>query len=161
MKFNKTLLLTLLGSIFLCFSSLSLAGPYPDGTNFPAKTHPTRINYPNQAYPTGTYQAQAPQKASYGRKIGQKALWGLSNATLGIFEIPKNMIRVTNKSNLLYGVTGGLGLGLLNTVGRTVVGINDLLFFLLPTKPVVYPVHPWQDYLDVDTSYEDVFKLDL
>jgi len=144
MKFNKTLLLTLLGSIFLCFSSLSLAEEYSTET-----------------YPAETYQEPVPQKASYGRKIGQKALWGLSNTTLGIFEIPKNMIRVTNKSNLLYGVTAGLGLGLLNTVGRTVVGINDLVFFLLPTKPVVYPVHPWQSYLEVDTSYEEIFKLDL
>ena len=144
MKFNKTILLTLLGSIFLCFSSLSLAEEYTTET-----------------YPAETYPTHSPQKASYGRKIGQKVLWGLSNTTLGFFEIPKNMIRVTNKSNLLYGLTGGLALGLLNTVGRTVVGVNDLVFFLLPTKPVVYPVHPWQNYLDTDTSYEDIFKLDL
>ncbi|NOQ12986.1 MAG: exosortase system-associated protein, TIGR04073 family [Methyloprofundus sp.] len=143
MKFNKTLLLTLLGSIFLCFSSLSLAEVQS-----------------TEAYPAQTYPTKAPQKASYGRKIGQKALWGLSNATLSFFEIPKNMIMVTNKSNLLYGLTAGLGLGLLNTAGRTLVGINDLVFFLLPTKPVVYPIHPWQDYLEVETNYEDIFILD-
>lgn len=135
MKFNKTLLLALLTSIFLSFSSLSSADVNNDEINT--------------------------TEASYGSKIGQKALWGLSNATLGFFEIPKNMILVTNKSNILYGLTAGLGLGALNTVGRTVVGVNDLVFFLLPTQPIVRPIHPWNDYLDVDTSYDDVFALDF
>lgn len=139
MNLNKTILLAILTSIFIHWSPISLAD-----------VNATEID-----------STTAPQKASYGKKIGQKALWGLSNTTLGIFEIPKNIIIVTNRTNLLYGLTGGLGLGALNTVGRTVVGINDLVFFLLPTKPVVYPVHPWQNYLGVDTSYEDLFDLDL
>ncbi len=136
MKFNKTILLAILTSIFLCFSSISLA----------------------DVYITETVEPEASQQASsYSEKIGQKALWGLSNATLGLFEIPKNIIIVNNDTNFLYAITGGLGLGILNTVGRTAVGINDLVFFLLPTKPVVYPIHPWNDYLDVNTSYHDLF----
>lgn len=98
---------------------------------------------------------------TYGTKVGQKVLRGLSNATLGFFEIPKNMILVTNKSNLLYGLTGGVSLGVLNTIGRTAVGISDLVFFLLPTKPVARPVHPWDSYLEVETSYDDIFDLDF
>ena len=80
---------------------------------------------------------------------------------IGFFEIPKNMILVTNKSNLLYGLTGGVSLGVLNTIGRTAVGISDLVFFLLPTKPVARPVHPWDSYLEVETSYDDIFDLDF
>ncbi|RLA18041.1 MAG: exosortase system-associated protein, TIGR04073 family [Gammaproteobacteria bacterium] len=139
MKFNKTILLALLTSIFLSFSSLSIA----DVSN------------------TEMSSTAAPTETSYGSKIGQKALWGLSNTTLGIFEVPKNIIIVTNKSNILYGLTAGLGLGALNTIGRTVVGVNDLLFFLLPTKPIVNPTHPWDNYLDVDTNYDDIFVLDF
>ena len=142
MNLNKTLFLALLTSIFLCFSSLSIAaGNYEE---FIAKD-------PVPA---------AESENIYGQKIGQKALWGLTNTTLGLFEIPKNMILVTNKSNLFYGLTGGVALGALNTLGRTAVGINDLIFFLIPTKPVVYPIHPWNNYLTVETSYEDLFVLD-
>jgi len=145
MNFNKTILLALLTSIFLCFSSLSIAaGNYEE---FIAKEP-----VPTPVADTGD---------SYGYKIGQKALWGLTNTTLGLFEIPKNIIIVSNDTNFMYGMTGGLGLGVLNTIGRTAVGINDLVFFLLPTKPVVYPIHPWNNYLDVNTSYGDMFDLDL
>ncbi len=105
--------------------------------------------------------AEEPVSASYGSKIGHKALRGLSNVTLGFFEIPKNMIIITNESNILFGVTGGLLLGSINTFGRSVVGILDLSFFLLPTKPVTQPIHPWQNYLAVDTEYNDLFALDL
>ncbi len=139
MKFNKTILLAILTSIFLCFSSISLA----------------------DTYLSETYEQEIPQQASYGRKIGQKVLRGLSNEMLSFFEIPKNIIIVTNNTNFLYGMTAGLGLGILNTVGRTAVGINDLTFFLLPTKPVVYPIHPWNNYLDVSTSYYDLFDTDF
>lgn len=102
-----------------------------------------------------------PKKASYGQKIGQKLLWGLSNSTLGFFEIPKNIIKVTNDTNLIYGLTGGIGLGILQTSGRTLVGILDLTFFLLPTKPIVQPIHPWQNYLTVETAYGDLFDPDF
>ncbi|MCK5355586.1 MAG: exosortase system-associated protein, TIGR04073 family [Methyloprofundus sp.] len=143
MNLNKTIFLALLTSTFLCFSTLSIAaGHYEE---FIAK----------ESVPV------ASTKASYGRKIGQKVLRGLSNSTLSFFEIPKNMIMVTNQSNFLYGMTAGVALGALNTVGRTAVGINDFIFFLLPTKPVVYPIHPWNNYLDVETNYEGLFILDL
>lgn len=139
MKFNKTIVLAILTSIFLCFSSIGFADDNM----------------------TETKASTAPQKPSYGQKIGEKALWGLTNATLGLFEIPKNIIIVNNDTNFFYAMTGGLGLGIMNTVGRTVVGITDLAFFLLPTKPVVYPVHPWNHYLDANTSYHKLFDADF
>ncbi len=144
---KKTILLALFSSIFLCFSSLSLADE-------DLKT--------NESYASSSpLLTETPQEASYGQKIGQKALWGLSNASLGFFEIPKNMIKVTNDTNLIYGLTGGLALGVLQTVGRTCVGILDLTFFLLPTKPIVQPIHPWQNYLEVNTAYGDLFDTDF
>ncbi|BCG64626.1 MAG: hypothetical protein methR_P2413 [Methyloprofundus sp.] len=105
--------------------------------------------------------AEEPVKASYGSKIGHKALRGLSNVTLGFFEIPKNMIKITNESNFVFGVTGGFLLGSVNTFGRFTVGALDLLTFPLATKPIAQPVHPWQNYLAVDTEYNDLFALDF
>jgi len=144
---TKTILLALFSSIFLCFSSFSLAEE--------------NLNA-NESYSANTsLVTETQQKTSYGQKIGKKALWGLSNASLGFFEIPKNMIIVTNDTNLLYGLTGGVALGALHTVGRTLVGIIDLSFFLLPTKPVVQPIHPWQNYLEVETKYGEIFDTDF
>ncbi|SHE22852.1 exosortase system-associated protein, TIGR04073 family [methanotrophic endosymbiont of Bathymodiolus puteoserpentis (Logatchev)] len=143
---QKTILLALFSSIFLCFSSFSLADePQINAENYSSPHHLT----------------ETPKKASYGQKIGQKLLWGLSNSTLGFFEIPKNIIKVTNDTNLIYGLTGGIGLGILQTSGRTLVGILDLTFFLLPTKPIVQPIHPWQNYLTVETAYGDLFDPDF
>jgi len=143
----KTTLLVILSSLFLCFSSLSLA----EDKQTEAEMH---------------YSSEAPlsaniSNASYGEKIGHKALWGLTNITLGFFEVPKNMIQITNRSNIIFGVTGGLALGMLNTGGRMIIGAVDLTFFLLPTKPVVQPIHPWQNYLTTTTEYNELFKLDL
>ena len=103
----------------------------------------------------------AAEESSYGEKIGQKTLRGLSNATLGIIEVPKEIIKTTNDSNLIYGVTAGTFLGIINTLGRTSVGVLDLITFPLPTKPVVQPVHPWQSYLTLPTRYDPIFDLDL
>jgi len=101
------------------------------------------------------------EESSYGEKIGQKTLRSLSNSTLGILEIPKGIIKTTNDSNALYGITAGTFLGLINTVGRTSVGILDLITFPLPTKPIVQPVHPWQSYLTLPTTYDAIFDLDV
>lgn len=101
------------------------------------------------------------EERSYGEKVGHKTLRSLSNMTLGILEVPKGIIKTSNDSNMLYGVTAGTFLGLLNTVGRTGVGVIDFISFPLATKPVIQPVHPWQSYLTLPTSYEDVFVLDF
>ncbi|MBE0469288.1 MAG: exosortase system-associated protein, TIGR04073 family [Methyloprofundus sp.] len=125
MKFNKTILLALLASTFLSFSSLSIA------------------------------------EESYGKKIGDKALRGLTNFSLSFLEIPKNMIIVTNDTNVIYGLTGGIGLGVLNTLGRLSIGTLDLVTFPLPTKPIAQPIHPWDNYLEVNTAYGDLFATDF
>lgn len=97
---------------------------------------------------------------SYGKKISHKTLTALANISLGIIEIPKNIIIVSNDTNLLYGLTGGTGLGLLNTAGRISVGLLDLLTFPIPTQPIAQPVYPWDHYLLITTSYNDMFVMD-
>lgn len=96
---------------------------------------------------------------SYGSKVGNKALNAFANLTTGVLEIPKNMINTTNKSNIFYGVVGGLFKGLVHTGGRIGVGIADLVTIPLPTKPVAHPLYVWDDF-DVDTTYGPVFRLD-
>ncbi len=98
---------------------------------------------------------QEPQ--SYGAKVGHKALNGFANIATGILEIPKNVINTTNQSNIVYGVFGGVLKGIINTGGRIVVGVTDLITAPLPTKPIVYPVYVWDDF-DADTTYGEVFR---
>jgi len=96
---------------------------------------------------------------SYGSKVGNKALNAFANLTTGMLEIPKNIINTTNKSNIFYGVVGGLFKGLVHTGGRIGVGIADLVTIPLPTKPIAHPLYVWDDF-DVDTTYGPVFRLD-
>lgn len=145
MKFYKTILLAILASIFLCFSSLSIAEePYVE----------------ENAGVESSTQAPITEK-SYGRKIGDKTLRGLSNMFLCFIEVPKNIIIVSNESYFMWGITAGTLLGAINTLGRFSVGTLDLITFPLATKPIVYPIHPWQNYLSTDTDYYDMFALDF
>ena len=100
----------------------------------------------------------ADEQQSYGSKIGNKALNGFANMTTSALEIPKNIINTTNDSNVAWGFVGGLAKGILNTVGRMMVGLTDLITFPLPTKPFIYPKYVWDDF-DEDTTYGEVFRL--
>ena len=100
----------------------------------------------------------AEEQQSYGSQVGNKALNGFANMTTSVLEIPKNIINTTNDSNILYGVIGGLAKGILNTTGRMVTGITDLITAPLPTKPIAYPLYVWDDF-DEDTTYGEVFRL--
>jgi len=96
---------------------------------------------------------------SYGNHVGQKAINSLSNITTAFIEIPKNIINTTNNSNIAYGITGGLFKGAVNTVGRLLVGIVDLITIPIPTKPIAQPAYVWQKF-DIDTSYGEIFHLE-
>ena len=100
----------------------------------------------------------ADEQQSYGSKVGNKALNGFANLTTSALEIPKNIINTTNDSNVAWGFVGGLAKGILNTVGRMMVGLTDLITFPLPTKPFIYPKYVWDDF-DEDTTYGEVFRL--
>ncbi|MDD5275766.1 MAG: exosortase system-associated protein, TIGR04073 family [Methylovulum sp.] len=107
----------------------------------------------------GSYATISQAECSYGQKIGEKALRTLTNMGTNILELPKNVINVTNESNIFYGLTGGGFKGLLNMVGRMSVGLADLISLPIPTKPVAYPLYIWDDF-DIDTTYNGVFRLD-
>jgi putative exosortase-associated protein (TIGR04073 family) len=102
-----------------------------------------------------------PYNQTYGSKIGNKALRGITNIILSPIEIPKNVIITTDESNPFYGIIGGIFKGLLHTSARMSSGLIDLVFFPLPTKPNTDPIYPWNDYFDRDTSYCDIFDLDF
>lgn len=131
MKFNQTIGLTLLAC--LSFSSLC--------------------------------NAQEAQKLSgysdvYVAKMGDKILRSCANIALGIIEIPKNIIIVNNQTNLLYALSAGTGLGVLNSAIRISIGLLDLLTFPVATKPIVQPTYPWQSF-STYTSYDAPFVLDF
>ena len=123
----------------------------------------TQAQMQQQGYDTTTYasvaQADESQHRSYGSKVGNKALNAFANLTTGVLEIPKNMINTSNKSNIFYGIVGGLFKGLVHTAGRIGVGIADLVTIPLPTKPIAYPAYIWDDF-DIDTTYGPAFRLD-
>ena len=145
MKFNKIILLALLASIFFSFSSISYA----------YETDTPKMTYVDEA------DTQETTEDTYGSKVGEKTLRALANISLGIIELPKNIIIVSNRTNLIYGLTGGTGLGVLNTAGRISVGLLDLLTFPLATKSITQPIYPWDNYLIVYTSYNEMFILDF
>jgi putative exosortase-associated protein (TIGR04073 family) len=96
---------------------------------------------------------------SYGTKVGQKATRAFANLGTAWLEIPKNMINVTNQSNVFYGVVGGLFKGLVHTAGRLGVAVADLITIPLPTKPIAHPIYIWENF-DIDTTYGDTFRYD-
>ncbi|QXP84857.1 exosortase system-associated protein, TIGR04073 family [Methylococcus sp. Mc7] len=98
----------------------------------------------------------AAQADDYGTTTTLKLGSGLSNLTLGWLEIPKNMINTSNQTNVLFGISGGLFKGLLQTVGRTLTGAVDFLTFPVPTEPIAHPEFVWQKFSD-ETSYGPAF----
>jgi putative exosortase-associated protein (TIGR04073 family) len=115
--------------------------------------------YGNMPYTPSAPQVYEPQQqASYGEIVGNKALNGFANIGTAWLEVPKSIINATNQSNFFYGVFGGFLKGLVNTLGRTGVGIADVLTIPIPTQPIAYPVYVWDDF-DIDTSYGEVFRL--
>ncbi|CAG1022361.1 hypothetical protein DOJK_01629 [Patescibacteria group bacterium] len=107
-------------------------------------------------------EPQTPRPRSYGERVGTKALSGLINVSpASALEIPKSIINNTNAegSNIVYGLTGGAIEGGLNTISRIMTGAVDLITFLVPTKPVTYPLYVWDDFDEMNT-YGDIFRLD-
>lgn len=96
---------------------------------------------------------------SYGDRVSEKALNGFTNINTAVLEIPKNIINTTNDSNVAFGFVGGAVKGILNTVGRMMTGLTDLITAPIITKPIVQPEYIWQDF-DADSTYGPVFRLD-
>lgn len=96
---------------------------------------------------------------SYGTQVGDKALNGITNLGTGWLEIPKSVVNTTRQTNVLYGVIGGLGYGVFNTLGRMGTGLIDLVSAPFPTDPIVTPVRAWNNF-DTKTSYGIQYHLE-
>jgi len=142
-KFNRFFVYILCSGLIITYLPQTLADPQYDNTEI--------------AETVNTLQSQQP--CSYGQKINEKALRMVSNFDSSLLEIPKNIINTTNDSNIIYGLTGGLAKGLINTIGRIGVSFADFISLPIPTKPVAYPLNVWDDF-DKDTQYNDIFRLD-
>ncbi len=94
----------------------------------------------------------------YGAKIAGKFGIGLINATTGIVEIPKTMMVESEKEGIGMGLSLGFLQGMVNMMGRTVLGMVDMLSFPIPTKPMVEPPVVFQDF-NVETSYSNGWEM--
>jgi len=88
----------------------------------------------------------------YGNQVGDKFVRGFANTATGWVELPKNIVNTTKKDNLAYGLTVGLVMGVVHTVGRTVVGAVELVTFFVPTPEYLDPRFAWEPF-EKDTSY--------
>ena len=88
----------------------------------------------------------------------EKLKSGATNVATGWIEIPKSVVNTTNESHIFFGITGGLVKGIVNTVGRTLVGLNDVLTFPFRTKPVVDPDFVAKD-MRQETVYRDFYRV--
>lgn len=89
---------------------------------------------------------------SYPAKIGGKFLIGMMNASTGIVEIPKTMVTESSNEGLASGLTVGFIKGMTNMIGRTFLGMMDVVSFPIPTKPLVQPPVVFQDF-GTETTY--------
>ena len=101
---------------------------------------------------------QAAMAHDYVEGVGDKLAHGLANTVTGIGELPKNIIIETNQNGPAYGIPVGFLTGILHGVGRTLTGAVDLVTFIIPTKPIIYPDFIWNDW-DKKTHYIPDWKL--
>jgi putative exosortase-associated protein (TIGR04073 family) len=139
----------ILRTILLCaaalqFAGASLAAALPSDRSF---TNPTPAPNPN-----------APP-LDYGDAVKLKLGSGLSNLTMGLVEVPKNIILTSNQVNLLFGWTGGVIKGTAHALGRTLSGIVDLFTAPLGNRPIPNPPFPWDNWY-TDTTYGPFFPID-
>ncbi|WP_411172458.1 exosortase system-associated protein, TIGR04073 family [Nitrosomonas sp. Is35] len=98
------------------------------------------------------FSSQAIASDSYINNSAEKFSSGVANAVTGWVELPKNIILTSQKEGPAYGITVGLAMGIMHTVGRSLVGVLDAATFFIPTKPSVNPPYIWQDF-SRETSY--------
>lgn len=102
----------------------------------------------------GAMAAEAPN--DYGDAVLQKLGSGFSNLTLGMLEVPKNIISTSNQTNLLLGISGGTVKGVAHAMGRAFSGIIDIVSAPVGNKPITNPPYVWQNWY-VDTQYGPYF----
>ena len=98
------------------------------------------------------FSDQAAANDDYFQDSADKFANGIINATTGWIELPKNIVLFSQKEGPLYGLTLGLGMGVMHTVGRSLVGIANAATFFIPTKPSINPLYVWDDF-SKETTY--------
>ena len=101
------------------------------------------------------FPAQTALAGSYGADVGSKVAHGITNTSLGVVEVPKNMLMETNTKGLGYGLTTGLLTGIIYGVARTGDGLVELASFPLPSEPLIQPGYVWQDFSTEPTRVLD------
>ena len=89
---------------------------------------------------------------SYLSGVGCKISQGLANTATGFIEIPKNIINIGSEQNIVVGMTWGLLRGVMETVGRTTVGVAELITAPIPTDDFITPPYVWNRFSE-DSRY--------
>lgn len=90
---------------------------------------------------------------SYQNIMGEKFVSGIANVATGVVELPKNIVLTSQDKGIHYGMTIGLVSGVAHTIGRTIVGLMDVVTFMVPTGPSsVQPQYVWNDF-SRETTY--------
>jgi len=89
---------------------------------------------------------------SYPAKVGGKFLIGMMNATTGIVELPKTIMTESSNEGIAMGMSVGVIKGMTNMLGRSFLGMMDVVSFPIPTKPLITPPVVFQDF-DQETTY--------
>ncbi|HET7062362.1 MAG TPA: exosortase system-associated protein, TIGR04073 family [Nitrosospira sp.] len=97
-------------------------------------------------------------EGSYPQHVGEKLAHGIANTVTGIGEVPKNMMIESREKGPAYGVPVGFIVGIVQGLGRTLTGVVDLVTFVIPTKPIIYPDFIWKDWYK-ETHYHPEWKL--
>ena len=98
------------------------------------------------------YADEHEHEHSYLSGLSCKFTQGLFNTATGFIEIPKNVVNISHDQNIFVGLTWGLVRGVVQTVGRTVVGAAELITAPIPTDNYISPPYPW-DRFSEDTRY--------
>lgn len=100
------------------------------------------------------FSAQVAAADSNFTTSGEKLSSGVANVATGFVELPKNIILKSQQEGVFYGATVGLVAGIMHSVGRTVIGVLDVVTFFIPTYPSINPHYVWHDF-SRETTYGD------
>jgi putative exosortase-associated protein (TIGR04073 family) len=82
------------------------------------------------------------EKHDPARKLGR----GLANVLFGAVEVPNQYTKSVAEHGGAAGVTHGVPKGVARWLGRTVVGVVEVVTFPVPSKPAIKPEWPNEDF---------------
>lgn len=104
-------------------------------------------------------QARADSSDGYGASFPDKLAVGFANMTMGMLELPKNVINHSSDSNILVGISLGTLRGSLHGVARTLFGVADALTSPFTTSDFVSPGYPWERFSEDTRYFKTAFPL--